>query len=323
MSLILLLVAALLTGFSSPPAKLKFVAPLKKPSLAMYHNFSLTGIYRNPLAADSAVEQLNKYISEFAQTNTSVDLASNIILQESMQPQQLFFYFTNSNEFCLILTGRFSPELYVASQNEKSQKKSDEYFKHFWSITTNKEINYKLGMRKDLLMIAPTNKFADFSQALMQNELLLDRHFIAFKKMHNGKPALAAEIDIQALEKVLASTSIRIPEEVKALHHLRLIADDRLIKAQLFVPDNDSRSLIEERLKQNLAWFNNLGNNLASFTLQNKNNSIFLETEATKELEQKFGQKFAAFVLHFFAKRLNSENPKNLNTRLAENAQTQ
>jgi hypothetical protein len=322
LSLLLLLVAALLTGFSSPSADLDFIAPIKKPSLAIYHNFSLTGIYTDPFSESSAVEQLNKYIGEFANTNTGMNLAGNKMLKESLQPQQLFFYFTNADEFCLILTGRFRPESFVADRAENSKEANNTCFEHFWLINTNKASNYKLGMREDLLMIAPAAKFADFSQALMANESLLGSHFMSFKKMYNGKPAVAAEIDMQALDRVLASSSIRVPREIKALQHLRVIADDQMIKAQLYVPDDDLRALLEKRLEQNLAWFNNLGNNIASFTLHNKNHSIFLQTEATKELEQQLGQKFAAFVLHFFARRLNSEIPQNINTRLPENDQT-
>lgn len=327
-SILTLIVLITLPGFKTELPQDNFVAPIENPGILLYHNFSTSGIYEDIEASEAALKEISQEMEMFAVSNGNrlieKTAAGNFVREQvidgSFKPQELFFYYADQQNFAIILQGSFMVEKIAKNFPAGSFRLEDDDF-----YTTypgfGKSANSRIGVhiKSDFILISPIGISSEMLLRVTEGKCYLDQKFTSFRKMVRGKPAIAGEIDIEMLGQSIASTSIRTPQEFQFLRHVRLIADNKLTKIQFSVPDEESRTVFGKNIGANLHFLDSFVGGTASFTSNLKGRSIYVETDARIELEQKISRKFAALIFHFLEKTDSRNEFKTAGNTLNEN----
>jgi hypothetical protein len=282
--LFFVILATVLSGFRLGFRYPEFPAPISDPALMLYHNFTT------------------------AELDTEEQKWKSPIEYDGFEPFELFFYISSPDNYCIILTGNFNLNLLLPLPKEAAVKDSGlEYsklFTRFLEMNSKRFGNMTLALGPDMIMISPAIVFADLADCLIKKKNVLDKKFDAFKKMYVGRPGLACEIDFEKLNEATASSGIKLPTELSYLQHFRLIVDDRLLKAQLFLPDDQARQKLNELINGMLPALNEYSQSNADFTSSIRGSSIFIEAEADKKKETLMGRKLSGWIASYFKSKI-------------------
>jgi hypothetical protein len=300
----------MLSGFNRPPVEY-FPAPLAEPQLAFYTNFTASGLYDSGESAMNAGQEIisqieNLCISRGADKtmgnqirNVAENLLNDRILSGQLKAYELFIYFSDRQNFAMILRGEFDRHrLAAAIGAEKVNLSETAVSARLLSPLHDKEALY-LQISSDEIMVCPDNIAGNILAQLESRRNLLGREFDAFAKMVRVRPALAAEINVAAVRN---GFSEGFPDWLKTLRHARLIISSRMTKLQLFVPDADERAQMLRQVESMVGGLREFAGNLVDFAATPSGNSIFIEAPAGEELERLFGCRSVAFFTHFFVR---------------------
>lgn len=302
----LLLLLALLPGFTAQKSHPHHPVPFDNPTLALYHNFAISGVYDFDENSEIALASLSAEISRLmpatsAWENTDPQTRLNLLKQRfgegCLRPEEMFFFFRDSTAFALIINGSFILEDIAGLLPGSDFNPESGLLKKSFNFGTSKLC---LEIDANKILFYPESAASEIFARLGRAENQIDKKFKAFISMLKGKPALAAEIDFCAFSQAIASSSLRIPPELCQIKHLRLIADSQLAKMQLYIPEDSNRGRLSEKI--DLKKFSQLLTTQPELKIFEKGASIFIETQADAALEKSVSQKFAAVLLHFLIK---------------------
>ncbi len=312
LALFALILLMLLPGYKKQGDAAYFPAPVARPIVAFYANFAASGLYDQGNAARAAMAEILGGVEEIcAARGNKADLSNTRAAAESMlndkvlsgaiKAHEMFFYLRDSETFALLLTGEFSADRiaeFIGKQ--RANLSSTSLHSNIKSPTGGSE-RLHLALQNDLLVICPENIAGNIIDNLNNQTSLLDEGFIAFNKMVSARPALAAEVNFAALEKLFGAALL--PDWLSQMKHLRLIAASRISKLQLFVPDNAGRASLLKALEPNLPLLNRIAGIVkgTGMAANGKGSSIFIEAPPGLDLEKSLSRKTMAFFLHFFA----------------------
>lgn len=294
-----------LSGFKTPSGEAPLPAPVEEPCLLLYHNFRITGIYDGGDAAAQAINRLSNEMASFIPA-TKIEKAAleemlvNVANAGDYKPEELFFYFRNPGEFALIIRGEFNLQAIKSRfAGEVETERAESLLSRFKFGIGPKKKEFFARFLPQQILVGPEEMRKELERRLENGTTFLQERFKAFVGMLKGKPALALEIDTENFLGSLAGTLSK-PPEMAPIRHVRLIADDQLAKMQLFIPEDEPRNQLSERLSPIAAEsVRNLIEG-AELSLQQSGRSLFVEAEANSELERLLAQKFAAWAMHFF-----------------------
>ncbi|GEM_PF-4257871 len=304
-SLMLVLLAAL-PGFKNMPAEFNIPAPIESPNFALYHNFAISGIYSAQDQWAPPFTNICREISRLLPKNHQwlslsdserSRLLSQTLVNSGFRPEEMFFFFADSTSFALLINGSFN--LAQIEQMIPGCEYIDDNNLLIKNLTEGKT-PLQLQVRAEQILLCPLADAPIIIDRLQNRQNSLPQKFLAFTSMMKGRPALAAEIDFASFAASLASSGIELPTDLKTIQHLRLIADNQLTKMQLFLPEARARHKLSELLKPD--FFNSLIGSDNSFKINDNGKSVFVETDASSELEQAISQKFAGLLMHFVIK---------------------
>ncbi|MDD3147377.1 MAG: hypothetical protein PHD82_08755, partial [Candidatus Riflebacteria bacterium] len=122
MALIAISILLLLPGYKKPDDHLYFPAPVAQPAMALYLNFSASGLYDQSHAAAEAFNEITSHIENICAARNISDvtplpdratieaLINERILSGELKVHEVFFYFRDQENFAMILRGEFSVE---------------------------------------------------------------------------------------------------------------------------------------------------------------------------------------------------------------------
>lgn len=302
----LLLLLALLPGFTAQKNQLSPPVPFDNPTLALYHNFAISGVYDFDENSEIALASLSAEISllmpatsawEKTEPQARIKFLQQCFGEGSLKPEEMFFFFRDSAAFALIINGSFILKDIAGLLPGSGFNPESGRLRKSFNFGTSKLC---LEIDANQILFYPESAATEIFTRLGKTESRIDKKFKAFISMLKGKPALAAEIDFSAFSQAIASSSLRIPPELDQIKHLRLIADSQLAKMQLYVPENSIRGRLSEQI--DLKKFSQLLTSQPELKISEKGASIFIETQADAALEKSVSQKFAAVLLHFLIK---------------------
>ncbi|MGM0599422.1 MAG: hypothetical protein ACQETH_06350 [Candidatus Rifleibacteriota bacterium] len=310
-----ILIISLLPGFKGQQADTFIHAPLNEPAAMFYHNLAVSGIYNRDETAKEALAEINESIKNFLKQkgikkeHNPENLFEKKFLNNNQRPEELYFYFKNRTKFAFILSGEFDVERLKQQMGRTDTGSSTILIELDLNKDSDNSYNeLVLWADAKLIALCPKVSSKEIISRLQNNQDYLHSRFTTFKKMLKGKPALAGEIDLELLKQGMASSTIRMPETLNVLKHLRFIGDARLTKAQLYAPETQKRELLHKEIETGLELFNNFFNKVATFSVSSKGNSLFLEAEAGLDAERTLSRKVSAFIIHFFESRQNQNS---------------
>ncbi|MEW6711224.1 MAG: hypothetical protein AB1403_15460 [Candidatus Riflebacteria bacterium] len=304
-SLMLVMLAAL-PGFKNMPAEFNIPAPIESPNFALYHNFAISGIYsaqdHSAPPFTNVCREISRFLPENHQWLSLSDsersqLLSQTLINSGFRPEEMFFFFADSTNFALLINGNFN--LAQIEQMIPGCESIDDNNLLIKNLNEGKT-PLQLQVRTEQILLCPLANSPTIIDRLQNRQNNLPQKFSAFTSMMKGRPALATEIDFASFAASLASSGIELPSDLKTMQHLRLIADNQLTKMQLFLPEAQARQKLAELLKPD--FFNSLISSDSSFKINENGKSVFVETDASSELEQVISQKFAGLLMHFVIK---------------------
>lgn len=303
----MLVLLAMLPGYSPESEGQSFPAPFEEPVLAVYHNFSSSGIYDPDPHGDRALASLTQELEAFMPLNHAwlsttrqyrIDFLKKHLIDDEFRPAELFFFFKNPEKFALILCGTFNPDKLAQVLSATNSPDNNSAYARSFSLSG---ISFYLELSNDKIILMPESSSQEGLERLKSPDATLSKKFSAFASMLKGKPALAAEIDFQALNSSIASFGSKLPRNFALLQHLRLIADDQLAKIQLFVPEAEKKLKLSQNI--DLSQLERIVGSPGSLQMKESGKSLFIEAEAGKALEESISHKFSAMLIHFFLKR--------------------
>ena len=304
-----LLLLTLLPGYTPGREFAKFPAPILNTSLALYHNFVVSGIYDPDQKSELAIASISNEISRIVALDRRISSEAKpdyglelkeFMLNGGVKLDEVYFFFGSPRNFALLLCGHFSLEFF-AGLFPRAEANDDSIKLRFGDQKSNTE--FMMRVRSGQILFCPEPIFDEVNKRLENDENQLDQKFSAFSNMLKGRPALALEVDFASFIENLASTSVRIPESLQRLEHVRLIADNQLAKLQLSVPDEQSRAQIFEQISKNLDTISDRIGLSGSLNIRQNGRSIFIEADAGQEVERQLSQKFSALLMQFFLKK--------------------
>lgn len=317
MSVLVITGLLLLPGFKRQAGDDHFPAPVEKPAVAIYANLSVSGLYDQNEEARLAskdiatiIEQLCLFRGASAGDGSKIrsiseSFINDRIISGTFKIYELFFYFRDLQNFALILHGEFTTSKIASLIGSDKVVKDGESISTVFSFPYIPETRLHFNCQNDQLVICPENTAGNIFTHINSRKNLLGREHDAFARMVKVRPAIAAEISLESLQKnnaALPFSSWKTP-----LKHLRLIAATRMAKLQLFVPDSAQREDFARKVEEKFVSTSGFPGNLASFTTEINGGSIFVETPGNKVLERNISSRSAAFLLHFFVKAQKNE----------------
>ncbi len=300
----------MLSGFSQPPQEY-FPAPLARPLLVFYANFTASGLYDGGEPAKNAGQEIISQIESLCIArgadkttgnhirNVAGNLLNDKILSGQIKAYEIFLYISDRQNFAMILRGEFDRHKLAASMGaEKAADKGNAVIARLRSPWQDREQLY-LQISSEEILLCPDNIAGNIVSQLEARQNLLGKDFDAFAKMVRVRPAIAAEVNVMAIRSAFAQD---IPDWIKPLRHARLIISSRLTKLQLFVPDADERSTMLRQVEALVGGLREFAGNLVDFAANSSGNSIFVEAPAGDELERLFGCRTVSFFAHFFVR---------------------
>lgn len=241
----------LLPGYNRQSSNESFPAPIEKPIIAVYANLSVSGIYDQSGTAISAVEKIAEAaaaISDSRGQNVSgnesakaaaVRFINDFILAGTFKTYELFFYFRDSQSFALILHGEFAVNKIASLIGTDKSSLSNESLSTIAKIPLLPDGALHLFCSADKLILCPENSAGNIIDNINSSVNLLGSEHDAFNRMVKVRPALAAELKLESLQKNYPTMqSDRILSPVR---HVRAVIAGRMTKLQLFVPDSSCR----------------------------------------------------------------------------------
>lgn len=310
-SLLALGALLLLPGYQNGQKQDFFPAPIEKPALVFYANISSSGIYdKTPDSSGTAAVvaettaqicslRNNSQETHVFSRQAAENLLNNQILSGFFKAYEIFFFFHDIESFAVIINGEFSVKKLAESISSPVFSSNKESFSA--KINTTLPLgNIFIYCSSDRVILGPFEKSHELIEKTNSNNNLLTEEHQVFSRMVKARPALAAEVNIQALENNLNNFSIN--PVVDGLKHLRFIAAEKMTKVQMFIPDSVRREKFFEIIEEYLALENTAVRQLGKFNVETNGNSLFIETPATQELEKQISKISAAFLLHFFVR---------------------
>ncbi|MFZ5949538.1 MAG: hypothetical protein ACOYXC_02440, partial [Candidatus Rifleibacteriota bacterium] len=269
-------------------------------------NFAISGIYSAQDHSEPPFTNICQEISRLLPENhqwqrlsdsEKSQLLSQTLISSGFRPEEMFFFFANPADFALLINGNFNlAQIELMIPGCESIDDNNLLIKNL----TEGKTPLQLQVRTEQILLCPLESSPAIIDRLQNRQNNLPQKFSAFTSMMKGRPAVAAEIDFSSFATSLASSGIELPIDLKTMQHLRLIADNQLTKMQLFLPEAEARQKLAELLKPD--FFNALITSGSSFKVKENGKSIFVETDASSELEQAISQKFAGLLMHFVIK---------------------
>jgi hypothetical protein len=307
----------LLPGYNRQSSNESFPAPIEKPIIAVYANLSVSGIYDQSGTAISAVEKIAEAaaaISDSRGQNVSgnesakaaaVRFINDFILAGTFKTYELFFYFRDSQSFALILHGEFAVNKIASLIGTDKSSLSNESLSTIAKIPLLPDGALHLFCSADKLILCPENSAGNIIDNINSSVNLLGSEHDAFNRMVKVRPALAAELKLESLQKNYPTMqSDRILSPVR---HVRAVIAGRMTKLQLFVPDSSCRENYARIIGDRFSSAQSFPGNLASFSCEINGGSVFLETAGSKELERQLCQYNLGFLLHFFLHNMQNQ----------------
>lgn len=301
----------LLPGFKQATSDDQFPAPLEAPAAALYLNFSVSGIYDQGEAAKKAANSITELVAEFChyRNNTTninqirpiiENLINDRISNGIFKAYELFFYYKEATNFALILHGEFALTRIAELIGKERVTTGEESISGILRLPFLQNARLYLFCGNDQLVICPEDSAGNIINLVRERRNLLKPEYDSFAKMVKARPAMAAEVNIELLQK--NNSQIPFARYLQPMKHLRLIVANRLAKLQLFVPDNQERENFARQVEAQFIASTSFPANLASFTNELNGSSIFIEAPGSKELERTISNYSSAFLLHFFVK---------------------
>lgn len=317
MSILVITGLLLLPGFKRQTGDDHFPAPIEKPAVAVYANLSVSGLYDQNEDARMA----SKYIADGVEQlclsrgasagdrgkirTISENFINDRIISGLFKVYEIFFYFRDLQNFALILHGEFTTSKIASLIGQDKVVKDGENISTVFNFPYIADTRLHFNCQSDQLVICPENTAGNIFTHINSRTNLLGPEHSAFARMVKVRPAIAAEISLESLQKNNAGlpfSSWKTP-----LRHLRLIAATRMAKLQLFVPDSTLREEFALKVEEKFVRTRDFPGNLATFTTEINGGSIFIETPGNKTLERTISSYSAAFLLHFFVKAQKDE----------------
>ncbi|PKL43035.1 MAG: hypothetical protein CVV41_11565 [Candidatus Riflebacteria bacterium HGW-Riflebacteria-1] len=311
LAIVLFTSVLMISGFNNPQIEY-FPAPLASPQLSLYANLTASGLYDTGESALNASQEIvshveNLCVARGADKTTShhirtaaENLLNDRLLNGQIKVYELFFYFADQQNFAIILRGEFARQRLAGVLGAgKVVDASDKSVARFRSPLNPSELIF-MQVGSDEIVICPDNISGNVTEKLAARQNILGSEFAAFAKMIRVRPAVAAEINLAALQSAAAKESV--PDWFKALRHTRLIVSSQMAKMQLFIPDADERARLLRQVEGLVGGLREHAGNLVDFSAAASGNSIFIEAPAGDELERLVSSRSIAFLMHFFVR---------------------
>lgn len=311
MAIFALMVLLLLPGYQKQPDNDYYPAPLEKPSLAFYCNFTASGLYDQGNSSSEALQEILLCVDFISRSRHSCETAassaqksvstiiSDRIMSGDLKVHDMFFYLGNAENFALIMRGEFSTRKIAELIGKSRVNKTATGLTTFVKSPVEGVSRLYLELQNDLLIVCPENIAGNLIENISGKSNKLGSEFSAFDKMVKNRPALAAEMNFAAFKK---STGVSaLPAWLESMQHMRLIAASRLTKLQMFVPESEARETLAQAMSEQTPIIKNAAGSPVDLALEVKGNSIFVEAPGELNLETSISRRLAAFMLHFFA----------------------
>jgi|GEM_PF-3508741 len=229
---------------------------------------------------NSAIEHVGKAVPASSPSTTSNTPADNRVIsfikdflgKHAVLPEELYIYFKNSDAYVFALFGNivpnqwksfFSPDLIIERQTgfsvtgkSKSQNSSIPV------------IHFEAGC----CFICSSAIEGNVMDSLKSGSCGLGETWKTFRNMVQLKPLFAFEADLEGLEHDLKqnNSELEFPFPLNQIKTFRLFLDSRMVKAQLFAPNDDSRAILLQHSKTAVDYLKNWlsGLNKTSETIQ-------------------------------------------------------
>lgn len=310
-SVIVIFTAAfLLSGFNKPVPEY-FPAPLGRPLLAFYSNFTASGLYDGGEASLNAGQEIVSQIESLCIArgadkttgdrirSVAANLLNDRILNGHLRAYELFLYYGSRENFAVILRGEFDCQRIASSIGSEKTRVDETAVTARLNSPLDPQQYLYLHVTSDEIMICPENISGNVLAQLEARQNLLGKEFDAFAKMVRVRPAMAAEANLTALRIDLTGG---VPDWLAPLDYARLIVSSRLTKLQLFVPDADERAKMLRQVESQVGSLREFAGNLVDFAATPDGKSIFIEAPAGEELERLLGCRSVSFFTHFFVR---------------------
>lgn len=325
MAFLALSLLLLLPGYKKNVDNEQYPAPVAKPIFSVYVNFAASGLYDGGQTTGEAVHKVINSIDKICQLrgspaaetanvrSTAESLLNDRILGGQFKAYELFFYFRDPQNFAVILNGEFASNKIAELIGEGRVNAKSEGLTTILKPSADGKTRLHVEVKNDQMLICPEDIAGNIIDSLNNKTNLLGNELAAFDKMVRNRPALAAEVNLDAIQKVPGTMAI--PQWLKSLKHLRLIAASRMTKMQMFVPENLQREALAKVMVTELPAITSATGDIASLSLSVKGNSIFVEAAAEKDMEKSISSHTAAFLLHFFVRSQKNNSVLTASTR--------
>ncbi len=311
MAIFALTVLMLLPGYKKQSDSQHYPAPIARPALAFYTNLSVSGLFNQDHTGSEAINEIvgsvetismarsgSESVSQSMKTATA-ELLNNRVLNGNLKVHEVFFYLRNAENYAMVLTGEFSPAAIADMIGRNRINATTKGFSTLMNLATAGKERVFLEFRNDAIIICPENIAGNVLSNIDDHKNLVSGEFSAFDRMVRGRPAMAAEVSFENMQKNFGQKLL--PGWLQAMKHLRLLAASKVAKLQLFIPDTEQRTAMSGSLKSRTGDIKAAIGGRDDLTLEEKGNSIFIEAKADEALEISISRRTAAFLLHFFA----------------------
>jgi len=296
MAILALTVLMFLPGYKKQSDSQFYPAPIARPNLAFYTNLSVSGLFNHDQAGNEAIKEIVGSVEVISLARSG---SESISRATKAAAAEVFFYMRNAENYAMVLTGEFSPAAIADLIGRNRINATARGFSTLMNLAPAGRERLFLEFRNDAIIICPENIAGNVLSNIDAHTNLVSGEFPAFDRMVRSRPAMAAEISFENLQKNIGQRFL--PGWLQAMKHLRLLAASRVAKLQLFIPDNTQRTAISGALKSRTGDIKSAIGIREDLELEEKGNSIFIETKADEAFEISVSRRTAAFLLHFFA----------------------
>ncbi len=318
MAILALTVLMLLPGYKKQSENQPYPAPIARPALAFYANLSVSGLFNQDQTGSEAIKDIVSSVEAISMARSgsesvsqdmkaaAAELLNSRILSGNLKIHEVFFYLRTPEHYALVLSGEFSPAAIADMIGRNRINATTRGFSTLMNMAPAGRERVFLEVRNDAIVICPENIAGNVLSNIDDHKNLVAGEFSAFDRMVSGRPAMAAEISFENLQKNLGKKFL--PGWLQAMKHLRLLAASKIAKLQLFIPDNAQRAAMSEPLKSRTGDIKAAIGGRDDLKLEEKGNSIFIEAKSDEALEMSISRRTAAFLLHFFAAHGSNRN---------------
>ncbi len=190
------------------------------------------------------------WINSQNEFQTLISSLKDVKASMEFEPDGLFCFFKNPQEFTILLTGKIKPEFWKSSftQGTVLPRKSG------FSVLFEKELT----SINDQIILHFSNNFAFLCPASLEGNILdnidAGRNYIkenwpTFYGLSLGNPQFVLEMDAESLIKTAEEGSFNIPFPINSIKVLRILFGRDLIKAQAFSTNDEALVLLNQGAK--------------------------------------------------------------------------